>query len=479
MRWEDGLALATVVVALGFTASAARAAGQPAASPPNIVLILSDDQGWMDYGFMGHPHIRTPHLDRLANCGVTFKRGYVTTGVCRPSLMTLATGLYPHEHGITGNKPSSKLVPGSESYNECRATLITYIKRFDTLPALLTERGYLTHQSGKWWEGSYSNGGFTHGMTRGFSKPSRGADDGEQKIANWRATQESYYERHVRVPWGGDSGLRIGREGMKPVEQFVDMAIAKRKPFFLWYAPWMPHRPHNPPERLLAKYSAAGLPGPVAEYYAMCEWLDETCGQLIDYLEKKRVRDNTLIVYLTDNGWIQNPKKTDYYLPGSKASPYEGGVRTPILFSWPGRLGPADREEVISAIDVMPTILAAAGAKIPDDLPGLNLLPHLETGTPIEREMVFGEDFGFEILDVNDPEASLKFRWCIAGKWKLVLRYQPDCRTTKGAQLFNLLDDPHEKHNLAASHPEVVARLAKAIADWYPVTRDFMQQENE
>ena len=467
MRWEDAVVLARLVVALGITASAAWADESRADAPPNIVLILSDDQGWTDYGFMGHAHIRTPNLDRLANGGATFKRGYVPTAVCRPSLMTLVTGLYAHQHGITGNKPQNKLIPGSALYKERQATLTTCIKRFDTLPELLAERGYLCHQSGKWWEGSYSNGGFTHGMTRGVSKPSHGADDAEHEVAR----EESYYEHHVRVPWGGDDGLRIGREGMKPVEQFVDMAIAKQKPFFLWYAPWMPHRPHSPPERLLAKYSAAGLPGPIAEYYAMCEWLDETCGQLVDYLEKKGVRDNTLIVYVTDNGWIQNPKKTDYYLPRSKASPYEGGVRSPILFSWPGHLGPADREEVISTIDIMPTILAAAGARIPDDLPGLNLLPSLEAGTPIEREMIFGEDFGYEIADIKNPEASLRFRWSIAGKWKLLLRYPSDSRTAKGAQLFNLLDDPDEKRNLAASHPEVVARLAKAIDDWYPVTK--------
>ena len=427
-------------------------------SPPNVVLILSDDQGWTDFGFMGHPHVQTPNLDRLAGESVTFRRGYVPTALCRPALLTLATGHYAHRHGVTGNSPSKKYAtPGGKLYTERLATLVSYIKRFDTLPALLAERGYLCHQSGKWWEGSYSHGGFTHGMTRGFPNPGR-------------------YHGYCRI---GDDGLKIGREGMKPVEQFVDMAIEKRKPFFLWYAPYMPHVPHTPPERLLAKYTDAGLTRSTAAYYAMCEWFDETCGQLIGYLEKKGVRDNTLIVYVTDNGWIQHPKGGGH-LTRSKASPYEGGVRTPIMFSWPGKLGQADRKEVVSSIDIMPTILAAAGAPAPADLPGLNLLPHLIAGTPIEREIIFGENFAHNIADIEDPEASLTFRWCIAGKWKLLLTYDGevvhtakewDSRTVKCPQLFDLLDDPHEKRNLAASHPDVVARLARRIADWHPVTK--------
>ena len=443
---------------------ATSSSAQPKAkSPPNVVLILSDDQAWTDYGFMGHDHVRTPNLDRLASESVVFKRAYVPTALCRPSLMTLATGHYAHRHGITGNSPSSKYAePGSKLYTERLATLISYIKQFDTLPELLVERGYLCHQSGKWWEGNYSNGGFTHGMTRGFPNPGR-------------------YHGFCRI---GDDGLKIGREGMKPVEQFVDMAIQKQKPFFLWYAPYMPHVPHTPPERLLAKYTDAGLTRSIAKYYAMCEWFDETCGQLIDYLEEKGVRDNTLIVYVADNGWVQNPKGGGH-VTRSKASPYDAGVRTPIMFSWPGMLASADRKEVVSSIDIMPTILAATGARVPAGLPGLNLLPHLKTAAPIPREMIFGENFAHNIADLEDPEASLTFRWVIAGKWKLLLTYDGevvrtskewDSRTGMEPQLFDLMADPHEKHNLAASHPDMVARLAREIANWYPVTKRRTQE---
>src|SRR5690606_22332762 len=131
---------------------------------------------------------------------------------------------------------------------------------YPTLPKRLAERGYQSFQSGKWWEGSFRRGGFTQGMTRGFPEP-RG--------------------RH------GDDGLKIGRRGMRPVFRFIDSAVQQQKPFFLWYAPMMPHALHNPPERLLEKYRSKVDSLSVAKYYAMCEWFDETCGRLIRYIDKK------------------------------------------------------------------------------------------------------------------------------------------------------------------------------------------------
>ncbi len=423
-----------------------------AAAPPNIVMIISDDQAWTDYGFMGHPQIRTPHLDRLAAASVVFKRGYVPTALCRPSLMSMITGRYAHQHGVTGNDPSPKYAKeNSELAASQRAELIANIDRFETVPELLAKRGYVSHQSGKWWEGNYRRGGFTEGMTRGF--PERGG-------------------RH------GDDGLTIGRQGMQPVTEFIDRAVADEKPFFVWYAPFLPHSPHNPPERLLARYQALGLPETVAKYQAMCEWFDETCGELIGHLEAKGIRDNTLIVYVTDNGWIQSPENSGY-APRSKQTPYEGGVRTPILFSWPARLNPADREELVTSLDLVPTMLAAAGSEIPEDLPGLNLLPELEKAQPIARDTIFGEGFAHDIADIHDPEASLLYRWCIQGRWKLLLTYDGEVnryasshpRDEKRPQLFDLLADPHEETNLAGRHPEVVEELTADLDAWYPVKR--------
>jgi uncharacterized sulfatase len=433
--------------------------GAATAERPNIVFIISDDHAWTDYGFMGHPQIETPHLDRLAHQGALFERGYVPTALCRPALATLANGLYAHQHRIVGNDPT--LLPGMSGaakqrqeppeYKRLREQLISRIDQHPTVAKLLGEQGYLSHQSGKWWEGSYRRGGFTHGMTRGF--PETGG-------------------RH------GDDGLTIGRRGMKPIFDFIDHAVAEKKPFFVWYAPFMPHTPHTPPERLFAKYKAKGVASDfVARYYAMVEWFDETCGQLLDRLEEKGLTRNTLVVYVADNGWIQK-RDANGFAPRSKQSAHEGGVRQPIIFRWPGTIQPGRRSaELCSSIDIVPTALAAAAVTPPASLPGLNLLPVLRAGQPSVRAEVFGETFAHDIPDLENPQASLVHRWIVADRWKLLLTYDGEVsaryadanpRPEPRPQLFDLAADPHETRNLAAQHPERVADLAARIARWWP-----------
>ncbi|TWU35040.1 sulfatase family protein [Novipirellula artificiosorum] len=418
---------------------------------PNIVLILSDDQSWTDYGFMGHEAIQTPNLDRLARESAVFRRGYVPTALCRPSLTTLITGLYSHQSLITGNDPANtpeNRAHASRTGKDARELLISNVDNHPTVPRWLADRDYLSFQSGKWWEGSYARGGFTHGMTRGY--PENGG-------------------RH------GDDGLKIGREGMQPVNDFIDTAVDANKPFFLWYAPFLPHTPHNPPERILAKYQKEGRPKTIATYYAMCDWFDETCGQLLDRLDEKGIADNTLVIYVTDNGWIQDPNSGGYTVR-SKRSPYEGGTRTPIMFRWPAKVRPTERPELCSSIDIVPTILAAAGVEVAENLPGLNLLPHLQEGTPIERDAVFGESFAHDIADIQKPQASLLYRWVIRGDDKLLLTYDGQPGKMKfppqggEPQLFDLRADPHEEVNLASQRPELVKELSQRLTDWYPVT---------
>ena len=435
-----------IICVLAFASFAVTA--QAAKQPPNIVLIISDDQAWTDYGFMGHPAIQTPNLDKLATQSVTFRRGYVPTALCRPSLTTLITGLYAHQSLVTGNDPAA--TPENQQHaakagKDARELLISNIDKNPTAPRILAEKGYLSFQCGKWWEGSFQRGGFTHGMTRGY--PKRGG-------------------RH------GDDGLAIGRKGMKPVNDFIDTAIQAKKPFFIWYAPFLPHTPHNPSTRLLEKYEQEGRPKPIATYYAMCDWFDETCGQLLDRLDEKGVTENTLVIYVTDNGWIQNPKGGGY-ASRSKRSPYEGGTRTPIMFRWPAKIQPADRQELCSSIDIVPTILAAAGAEIPKHLPGLNLLPNLQQGTPIKRGSIFGEAFAHDIADIQKPRASLLYRWVIQDHSKLLLTYNGRRGRMKyppsgnQPQLFDLSADPHEKVNLASKQPELVKRLSGLLNEWY------------
>jgi arylsulfatase A-like enzyme len=400
---------------------------------------------------MGHEHIKTPHLDKLAAHSVVFERGYVAAPLCRPSLASMVTGRYPFDHGITGND-----VDG----NNNRAALdVPPRDAFNKLPGFirgLTADGYLTHQSGKWWEGSFKDGGFTHGMTHG--DPKRGG-------------------RH------GDAGLVIGREGLKPISDFLDLAVTEKKPFLLWYAPFLPHTPHNPPRRLLDKYSAPGRPADVARYFAMCEWFDETCGDLLGQLDRRGLSKNTLVIYLCDNGWAAtstnaadpNQKLWKGYALRSKSSPYETGIRTPIMLSWPGRIEPGRSQDLAHAIDLFPTIAAATGIAAPPDLPGIDLL---DAKARQERDTVFGVCHSVHNMTPGNPDGTLQYLWCISGDWKLLLRHDGEDTTDyrnihlwdkQPVRLYHLKDDPHEKNELSSAHPEIVEKLGKKIEAWHPV----------
>ena len=437
--------------------NASSSADQHSPAPPNIVMIISDDQRWTDYSFMGHEAIQTPALDQLAARSATFRRGYVPVALCRPSLATMITGLYPFQHKITGNDPARTKDMSNAQYNQLRSQLIANIDAVPTLPKLLAEKGYVSFQSGKWWEGSFSRGGFTQGMSRGF--PEQGG-------------------RH------GDDGLKIGRNGMQPVLEFIDSATESQKPFFLWYAPFLPHTPHNPPDRLLKKYAKPGRPVQLAKYYAMCHWFDETCGTLIDHLDKTGLAENTLIVYVTDNGWIQRTSQSrvpdgwkSVFAPRSKQSPYDGGTRTPILISWPKKMKAQEYPDLVSSIDLIPTMLQAAGAEVPANLPGVSLLPLTVDGTALQRDTIFGESYAHDVADLDDVEASLLYRWVISGHWKLLLAY--DGKTTRYGSvhdrtnfvpaLYNLQDDPFEKENVAKQQPAVVEALKQKLDNWYRV----------
>jgi uncharacterized sulfatase len=415
LRFSSAIAASLAAICLMLTSVAS------AADRPNVVLILSDDQAWTDYGFLGHEQIQTPALDKLAKQSLTFTRGYVPISLCRPSLMTLITGKYPHQHGITGNDPPQ---------GTPRQAMLKHVRREPNFVRLLAEHGYRTFQAGKWWEGNPAEGGFTQGMTHG--DPKRGG-------------------RH------GDVGLKIGREGLQPVFDFI--AESKDQPFFVWYAPMLPHQPHNPPQRLLDKYKDKVDSIHVAKYYAMCEWWDETCGELLNYLDEQKLSDNTLVIYAADNGWIQDPTSPKF-TPRSKRSPYEGGIRTPIMFRWPGHVKPhLNTTTPVSSISFAATILEACHIE-----PAKGMAPAIAIETPekIPTETLYGEIFEHDVADIDAPAKSLLYRWVIDGDWKLILPVDG-----QHPELFAIKTDPSETKNVAAAHPEVVAALTKKLDDWW------------
>lgn len=433
--YRPSLAL-LIVLFLGF--------GVASATPPNVVMILGDDQGWTDYGFMGSKIVRTPHLDKLASESLVFPRGYVPSSLCRPSLATMVTGLFPHQHGIASNDPPyPPNVPAAErvkneKYLADRAAMVARFEKSPSLAKLLGANGYVSHQAGKWWEGNPCRcGGFSEAMSHG--DPAKGG-------------------RH------GDDGLKIGREGLQPVFDFLDKAKKDGKPFFAWYAPMMPHSPHNPPQRLLEKYIDRTKSIHVARYWAMCEWFDETIGELLAQLDKNGQAGNTIVVYLHDNGWIQDPESPNY-APKSKQSPYDGGLRTPIIVRWPGHVKPEVSAALAESIDLAPTLLAAVGLKPTAEMPGLNLLDNVAVA---KRDALFGEVFLHTALDIEKPGANLRFRWIVQGNWKLILPHAAN-EPGKVAELYDLLKDPHENENVAGAQPDKVAVLrAKLDAWWKP-----------
>lgn len=389
-----------------------------AADRPNVLLIIGDDQAWSDFGCMGHGVIETPHLDALAQSGAHFPRGYVPASLCRPSLMTMATGLYPHEHGVTGNDPPRGVD---------RERMLTHLRGLDPLPARLARAGYKSLQTGKWWEGHYSEGGFTHGMTT--------------------------TGRH------GGPGLKIGREGLAPIEEFLDGV--GEDPWLIWYAPFLPHTPHNPPKELLEKYQGEGIPDAVARYRAMCEWFDQTVGELDALLAERDLTEDTLVIFLGDNGWLVD-EETGGYAPRSKRTPYEGGVRTPVVVRWPGKVTPGLRPDLVSSIDLVPTVLAACGLPADPGLEGVNLL-EVAAGQARARAGVYGCVFEHDVVDLFAPARGLVARWTIQDRWKLIRFQDP----ASEIELYDLFSDPWEEHNLARDNLAVVGRLQDRLDRWW------------
>jgi uncharacterized sulfatase len=435
LRTAAGAAAAGALGSLGCFAPAAEGqGGRP--DRPNVVLIIGDDQSWTDFGFMDHPAIQTPHLDRLAAGGLLLPESYVAAPLCRPSLASILTGLYPHQHGICCNDP-----PGPRTERDRRD--YRYMKDLATIPRLLAPLGYRSLQTGKYWEHHYKTGGFTDGMT------TKG--------------------RH------GGPGLVIGRDTMEPIERFIGDCQAAGDPFFIWYAPFLPHTPHNPPERLLKKYTAEGRPERVAKYYAMCEWFDETCGSLVAYLDKKGLRENTFVLHITDNGWTEGymAEKTYGRLPdGNRMWPqpkgkqhvYDGGIRTPVILNWPGRIPPGRSSDLAVAVDLAPTILAACGAKPTPQMQGIDLL---DAGARAARKAVFGEGFVHTARDTERPGPNLRARWVREGPWKLIVPAKTDREFYGQPQLYNLADDPFERLDLAAKHPQRVEHLRGLLDAWW------------
>jgi len=390
--------------------------------PPNIVLIIGDDHGYRDFGFMGSAIVETPNLDRLAAGGVVFPQGYSTASVCRPSLRSLLTGLHPVEferYEQRRIRQGSKAVP------------TTPLKEmFQTLPALLAEQGYASFQSGKFQEGHFENAGFTHGMTLTTGKTGR------------------------------KQGIRIARETMEPVFEFIDQHA--EQPFFVWFAPQLPHLPHNPPERFRKLYADLDLPWFAPRYYASVSWFDASVGRLVDHLAKRELLEDTLIVYLADNGWQAPGDGIDYdFVLGGhqgKMSLYEVGYRTPLIFNWPGRIRAARSDDtLVSTVDLFPTLLGIAGAQVPGDREGRDQRPVLDGRAQEARSEFIGTASTLRSDPPNGPAGGSFLR---NRRWHYL--WYNDGRQA----LFDLENDPDEQHDVTDEQSQLVLQFRERIRTW-------------
>lgn len=445
-----GIAL---VGALALIASTAAQAADPSAAlgagKPNIVFILADDLGNADLGYRGG-EIKTPNIDRLAMEGVRAESFYGEP-LCTPSRAALMTGRYPMRHGL-----QTLVIFPSHTYG------LPTDER--TLPQALKAAGYRTYMVGKWHLGHADkkywpqNRGFDHfygnlvGEVDYFTKDRGGLTD-------WQRNGSFIKEK-------GYFTTQIGNEAIKLIQQ-----QDPSKPFFLYFASLAPHAPYQAPQEYLDRYPSIKDEKRRA-YAAMITALDDQVGRIVGELDRKHLRDNTLIVFSSDNGGATSalfatgarseeerggsggvalgakPPASNGALRGGKGSLHEGGVRVATIFHWPGRLTPSIINEPVHMVDVMPTLLALAGGAGSPDHPfdGRNIWATLAEGKPSPHEDI--------LINVEAIRGAIR-----KGDWKLV-----KIATLPGkTELFDLSKDPGEQNNVAAENPGIVQDLESRL----------------
>ena len=429
----------------------------PPSESPNIILLIGDDQGYPYFGFMGADYVHTPNMDSLAASGILFTNGYVSDNHCRPSLQTLLTGLLPIDYNrqifdwMAAEIEESELPADSiKAYQQNYDQRALGFARIATIPRLLAEKGYQSFQGGKWWEFSYENGGFTHGMTEGFTAE-------EQHSEGW-------FLKHM-----GGQGMDLARVSNQAAYDFLEET--EGQPFFMWFAPSLPHYPFDAPEEYYNLYRDEDMSESAKRYYANCSWFDTAWGEMVTYLKEKGLYDNTLIVYVNDNGWQQDPEAEYWDDPNrshnggdkGKGSIYDMSFRSPIIFSWPGRINSGQRTEaLIHSADIPATILDYAGLVIPEDFYGQsyrrliegeedNIRTFIQGNAVTSRSTVPGEVMGRHIEGY----------WVRKDEW--FLRWH---RTDDEIQLFNTVQDPSNEQDLSAEFPGVTANLQKIAIDY-------------
>ncbi|WP_442505137.1 sulfatase-like hydrolase/transferase [Novipirellula sp. SH528] len=446
---QVGISVFAIAVALSSTSVDA---GDP--PRPNIVVILCDDLGYADVGFNGAKDIQTPALDRLAHDGTIFTSAYVTHPFCGPSRMGLMAGRYPHEFGAPFNLPNAGL--GIEEYNRQGISVDETL-----ISTVLQGAGYYTGVMGKWHLGIDSQ----------FHPNNRGFDDFYGFLGGGHDYfPEKYTATYERQKKAGKTVFNdyvlplehngkevneteymtdaLSREGVR----FVNDAAKKDQPFFLYLSYNAPHTPLQAKEEDLAKY--AGIDDEKRRTYAaMVHAVDRGVGEVVKALEQTDELNNTLIVFLSDNGGKEGAGSDNTPLNKGKGSVYEGGFRVPMFFHWPSVVPAGKRfEHPVSTLDFYPTFARLAGATVPTDkeLDGKDIWQDFladrssRTGQPIFAMRHYAE---FSNVGIRQDQ------------WKA-------CCIGKHWTLFNINEDISETKDLSRSYPEVLQNMISAAEKW-------------
>jgi arylsulfatase A-like enzyme len=404
-----------------------------AAEKPNILYIVADDLGWKDVGFHGSADIKTPNLDKLAAEGARLEQFYVQP-FCTPSRAALMTGRYPFRYGL-----QTIVIPSKGTYG---LSTDEYL-----LPQVLKDSGYYTAMVGKWHLGHADQKYWPR--QRGFDYH-YGAVLGEidyfthsaHDVLDWQRNNKAVHEK-------GYVTQLLGKDAVRVIEEDDG-----KKPLFLYLAFTAPHTPYQAPPEYVNRFKNIG-DETRRVYVAMIACLDDEIGHVLAALDKKKMRDNTLIVFHSDNGGTRDARVTgegnvknvpcdNGPLKGGKSQLYEGGTRVPAFATWPGHIQPGEVKELIHVVDMLPTLANIADASIAKSksLDGRDVWSAIAAGKSSGRT---------EIVYNVEP-----FRGAVRqGDWKLVWISMLPSRL----ELYDLLDDPNETTNLADQQPEKVKEL--------------------
>lgn len=433
-----------------FLASTAAAALYEAdAQPnkrPNIVLLVSDDQGFGDLSIHGNPHLRTPHLDRIADEGAEFTQ-FLVNPVCSPTRASLMTGRYYYRTGVVDTYMGRSMMHPDEI----------------TIAEALRRAGYHTGIFGKWHLGDHyplrpTEQGFEQALVHlggGIGQPSDPPEG------------NSYL--NPRLMHNGKPERRNGY----CTDIFFDAALDfisqnKKRPFFAYIATNAPHAPLEVAETYVAPFRKQGLDETTAKTYGMLANLDENTGRLLNHLKKQGLEQNTILIFMSDNG--PTPARFNCGMRGLKGSVYEGGIRVPFFVRWPDVIKPGIKIDRLAAhIDVFPTLLEATGTARPPAPPVSAKID----GTSLLSLMLHSK------TSETWPDRTLYFQWHRGDRAELYKNCAARSQRYKlvdGKELYDLLEDPSESRDISAKESEKLASMRAGYEAWFKdvsETRDF------